>query len=224
MLPRKRSEVPSGRPPWPVLLGRPAGEFDGAGRREQPARTSDEKMTVPPSIGHGRILQAGRGFPGLQGQRFRRGPVLLEHRPSPVVHDRVLALPEADPPAPGHLAVCLVQGGVKRTRHVHRLVLEAFLGPCPEGMECCHDDGRPENNRLDNLRWDTRRANVQDRSRHGTQRVGSTAHSKLREEDILEIRRLRSGGVPMNDLAVRYGVCRSNIEAIVYRRSWKHLP
>ena len=52
---------------------------------------------------------------------------------------------------------------------IHRLVLEAFIGPCPEGMECCHfPDRDPSNNRLENLRWDTHKANVADSIKHGT--------------------------------------------------------
>ena len=51
---------------------------------------------------------------------------------------------------------------------IHRLVLMAFVGPCPEGMECCHKDGNPENNRLDNLRWGTKSSNTKDSIRHGT--------------------------------------------------------
>lgn len=54
---------------------------------------------------------------------------------------------------------------------VHALVLTAFKGPCPEGMECCHGDGDPANNHIDNLRWDTRLANVHDMMRHGTHRT-----------------------------------------------------
>ena len=123
----------------------------------------------------------------------------------------------------GHLAVSLARGGEKHTRHVHRLVMEAFAGPCPEGMECCHNDGDPANNRLDNLRWDTRKANMDDMLRHGTRRMGSRAHAKLREEDVREIRRLKAAGVPMDQLAASFGVSRPNIEAIVYRRSWRHL-
>lgn len=58
----------------------------------------------------------------------------------------------------GHLRVT-VNG---RQRYVHRLVAEAFLGPPARGMEVCHNDGDPSNNRAANLRWDTRSANVLD--------------------------------------------------------------
>jgi hypothetical protein len=123
----------------------------------------------------------------------------------------------------GHLAVCLVRGGRKYTRHVHRLVLEAFAGPCPEGRECCHEDGDPANNSLGNLRWDTHQANMDDMLRHGTRRMGTRAGAKLAEEEVLDIRRLKAAGVPMDRLAASHGVSRANIEAIVYRRSWRHL-
>lgn len=63
----------------------------------------------------------------------------------------------------GYLDVGLCDGGVRRTRLVHRLVLEAFVGPCPEGQEACHADSDRTNNRLSNLRWDTTKANAADR-------------------------------------------------------------
>lgn len=53
-------------------------------------------------------------------------------------------------------------------RLVHRLVLEAFVGPCPDGMECCHNDNNRLNNLVSNLRWDTRYNNVQDTRAAGT--------------------------------------------------------
>lgn len=63
-----------------------------------------------------------------------------------------------------------IEGVGKRTFNVHRLILEAFVGPCPEGMEACHNDGDRGNNRLNNLRWDTRSANMADRFRHEEER------------------------------------------------------
>jgi len=53
------------------------------------------------------------------------------------------------------------------TKLVHLLVLEAFVGPRPDGMEACHYDGNKTNNRLSNLRWDTKAANAEDAVRVG---------------------------------------------------------
>lgn len=74
-------------------------------------------------------------------------------------------------PAPhrsGHLWVELCGPAGKKTRQVHQLVLEAFVGPKPPGMDGCHYDGNPQNNHIENLRWDTRAGNLADAIRHGT--------------------------------------------------------
>ena len=63
----------------------------------------------------------------------------------------------------GYLAVTLWRKGQQNTKYVHRLVLEAFVGPCPPGMEACHNNSNPADNRLSNLRWDTRQANHKDK-------------------------------------------------------------
>jgi len=63
----------------------------------------------------------------------------------------------------GHQIVVLGRG---ETRLVHHLVLEAFVGPCPAGMECCHFNDVPADNSLGNLRWDTRAANMADFKRN----------------------------------------------------------
>lgn len=57
---------------------------------------------------------------------------------------------------------------------VHRLVLLAFVGPAPDGMECCHCDGNAANNRIENLRWDTHLENMRDLVRHGTGKASRT--------------------------------------------------
>lgn len=56
-----------------------------------------------------------------------------------------------------------------RQVYVHRLVLETFIGPCPDGMESCHfPDKSTTNNHLDNLRWGTHQENMIDREKHGS--------------------------------------------------------
>lgn len=68
----------------------------------------------------------------------------------------------------GYQGVNLLKEGKQKRHLIHRLVLEAFVGPCPEGMECRHLNGDPTDNRLENLCWGTPRENADDRIRHGT--------------------------------------------------------
>ncbi|MGC5027075.1 NUMOD4 motif-containing HNH endonuclease [Tsukamurella sp. DT100] len=65
----------------------------------------------------------------------------------------------------GYIYVTLSSGDAVYAA-VHRLVLEAFVGPCPEGMEACHFNDSASDNRLENLRWDTHDRNVADRVRN----------------------------------------------------------
>jgi hypothetical protein len=59
---------------------------------------------------------------------------------------------------------------------MHILVLEAFVGPRPAGMEGCHWDDDPTNNHLSNLRWDTRSANARDAVRNGRNQGKNKTH------------------------------------------------
>lgn len=51
---------------------------------------------------------------------------------------------------------------------VHILVMRAFIGERPERYDICHYNGDGHDNRLSNLRYDTRKANHADKIRHGT--------------------------------------------------------
>src|SRR6185312_11707944 len=68
----------------------------------------------------------------------------------------------------GYGLVILTANGNAVGRYIHRLVLEAFVGPCPPGMETRHLDGDPRNCALTNLAWGTSSENKQDQIRHGT--------------------------------------------------------
>lgn len=108
-----------------------------------------------------------------------------------------------------------------RQRTVHRLVLEAFVGSCPEGCEVRHLDGDPGNNKLDNLAWGTKAENEADKVKHGTLLLGTAnPASKLTEADVLAIRASKKKQV---ELAKLYGVSQPVISAIRLRKIWKHL-
>lgn len=75
------------------------------------------------------------------------------------------------PKAGGYLFVQLYKNGRQYARHIHALVLEAFTHARPQGMQVCHNNGDPTDNRLENLRWGTPKENHADMWLHGTRKL-----------------------------------------------------
>jgi hypothetical protein len=124
----------------------------------------------------------------------------------------------------GHLQVRLYKNGIVKQYSVHRLVLETFIGPRPEGMEGCHNDGNGSNNFLENLRYDTHENNMRDRIKHKTNNPGSKCNfSKLIESNISGIRKLHIEGKSDTEIAKIYGVGRMTINDIINNKTWKHV-
>jgi len=125
----------------------------------------------------------------------------------------------------GRMLVNLNKDGKDKTYAVHRLVLFAFVGPPPSGLEGCHYDGNHKNNQLGNLRWDTPKANEADKKRHGTDNTGERNPSaKLTESDVREIRALYAEKkFSMNGLARKYGVALGTIAPLLHRQTWKEV-
>ncbi len=123
-----------------------------------------------------------------------------------------------------YLSVVLCEKPLKSQRLIHRIVLAAFVGPCPDGAECRHLDGDPQNNRLENLAWGTRTENIEDMRRHGSLLQGEAkAASKLTEEDVLAIWRLSEHGCTPDDSAKLFGVSPETIKTILSGDKWKHV-
>ena len=76
----------------------------------------------------------------------------------------------------------LGEKGKSSYRTVHRLVLEAFVGPAPEGAVACHNNDIQTDNRLENLRWDTRSENQNDIVRNGNHVAANKTHCKRGHE------------------------------------------
>ena len=76
----------------------------------------------------------------------------------------------------GHVEVSLYRAGRRKLARVHRLMLEAFVGPCPEGMKARHLDDVPYNNILSNLKWGTSSENQYDSVRNGTHSNAAKTH------------------------------------------------
>lgn len=114
-----------------------------------------------------------------------------------------------------HLSVALRSGGKTTRCYVHALVMEAFVGPRPLGLEVCHNDGNGRNNAVANLRYDTPKANEADKFLHGTHQWGQRNPSaKLTDGEAEEMRRRRAAGEKLKDLAARFGVRESTVSRI----------
>lgn len=109
-------------------------------------------------------------------------------------------------------------------RYVHRLVLEAFVGPCPPKHQTRHMDGDVFNNNLANLAWGTIAENAADRALHGTLLRGEKVHcSKLTAEQVRAIRVRAKMGDKHKLIANEYGVKPNAVTRIVKRQRWKHV-
>ena len=125
----------------------------------------------------------------------------------------------------GYRLVCLVENDQREYRYIHDLVLAAFVGPRPDGTECCHNNGVRADNRLANLRYDTRSANSRDREKHGTVRPPrweASGMAKLTDEAVRDIRdNYRKG--EWSEAARLYDVSPTTVRFAAIYQSWTHL-
>ena len=97
----------------------------------------------------------------------------------------------------GVKVVNLTKDGKQRVRLVHQLVLEAFVGPRPEGIageDTRHLDGNPSNNHLSNLKWGSTLENVHDMIDHGTASWQNLTHCTNGHEYTPENTKLNKKG------------------------------
>lgn len=117
-------------------------------------------------------------------------------------------------------------GRPRRKCFLHHLVLEAFVGPCPNGQEALHGPGGKLDASLKNLKWGTRAKNVgPDRVRdHQSNRGEHHGLTRLTWADVCEIRSLLECGPQQKVIAERYNVSKQTITNIKQGRVWTHPP
>lgn len=169
------------------------------------AETSTTNETWKPIVGmegsyevsdHGRVRSLDRTV------RTKRGPRRVSGR---------ILVPTL---CRGYPRVCICSDGVNRTEYVHRLVMAAFVGPCPAGMEVCHNNGDPADSRMENLRYGSCSENRFDQQRHGTDHELNKTHcprGHLLVQPNLVPSRLREGG----------RTCLACNRALAYTRKYK---
>jgi hypothetical protein len=176
---------------------------------------SEEKwLDIPEYEGIYQISDQGRirSLDRMVRQRFGG----LQHRKGQIIS------PWVNPE--GYSFVMLNKETSFRRWRVHRLVLTVFMGPPEPGMECCHRDSNPRNNRIENLRWGTSASNSKDMIANGTSMKGERSNlSKLRNEQIAKIKEMLATGMTQQRIASLFNVKQTTISKIKLGCTWSHV-
>ena len=169
----------------------------------------EEWRTIPDSPGyevsnHGRVRSVDRVVFHSNGKiQPRKGRILKPNK-------------DKD----GYLRV-----GVNGTTNVHRLVMLAFVGERPDGMEVLHGDDVKDNNHLSNLRYGTHKENIEDKMRKGNQARGERiGASKLTESSIPTIKWMYEiSSLTHRQIGELLNINHSTIGCLLRGETWKHL-
>jgi hypothetical protein len=122
--------------------------------------------------------------------------------------------------------VVLHRDGKRRLRMVHRLVMDAFVGPLPPGLETRHGPAGSLDNCMKNLCYGTPAENTADQFRDGVHPIGSVqVNAVLTEAIVRECRaRMASNLARIGELAAEFGVSNQSMSKAVRGKTWKHVP
>lgn len=115
-----------------------------------------------------------------------------------------------------HTVIIRDTQGKQLDKTIASLVLLTFVGPRPDGMDVCHNNDDPSNNRLDNLRYDTRQNNILDIPAEKRRQMVKVDRRFLNDHMVTAILKRLSKGECAAELAREYGIS----EATVSR--WKN--
>ena len=125
-----------------------------------------------------------------------------------------------------YFQVILYKNGKSHGRLVHRLVLSAFCGPCPENMEANHKNGIRTDNRIENLEWVTKSENVKHAFRLGLiSQIGmNNSNAKLKDGEVWLMKYLfKDGTISTKTISKMFLINYSHARSIKIGRFWKHI-
>lgn len=107
-------------------------------------------------------------------------------------------------PLPDHHGHLWYKLRINKEHHAvsaHAAVMDAFVGPRPEGAHICHWDDDPANNHVSNLRYGTASDNMNDRVRNNIHHNANRTHCRMGHEYTPENTRYRETKVCRDCLA-----------------------
>ena len=122
--------------------------------------------------------------------------------------------------------VRIIKDGKYKTHRIHRLVALAFIHNPENKPNINHINFDRDDNQADNLEWCTQGENIWHTVRHGRNNptIGETHPcAKLKESDVLKIRKMIKFGMPKRKVARIYNVSNVTIIGICNGRLWKHI-
>lgn len=124
----------------------------------------------------------------------------------------------------GYHKIKLYKNAQYKNFAVGECVLFAFRGPRPYKFEMSHIDGNKANNSLENLLWESRKANSDRIDQMGRRVIGANhPNSKLNSRDVLRIINLAEKEIPDRKISEKFGVSRTCIYKIRSGINWKHI-
>ena len=127
-----------------------------------------------------------------------------------------------------YLRVTLYKNGKRCLRFIHRIMLLEFVGPCPPGHNCNHEDGIKSRNVLDNIGWVTFSENSVHAVKTGLMKgkpCETNSMAKLKNEEVQIIKKLLKEKVASkSSIAWMFRVSPTAIRDIEKGRRWGSLP
>jgi len=113
----------------------------------------------------------------------------------------------------------------------HRIAWERANGPILPGLVVCHRCDNPPCVRLSHLFVGTQAENMRDMRRKGRaapshppiRRGVTNLRARLTDDAVRDIRRSRAIGVPLGELAARYGVKKPIVCEVAKGKKWRHV-
>lgn len=106
---------------------------------------------------------------------------------------------------------------------VHRLVFQSFNGSC-DGLDVCHNNGVRADNRLENLRSDTRKGNMSDIYKHDTHIRGERCGTnKYKTEQIVSFKQDLADGMSVAGASRKNQILTRTGYNIKEKRTWAWL-